>query len=52
MADIQAPTAIIDTQQSITSYDFQARKLAEERLLKQYEQTMNSLDPARGYEVR
>jgi hypothetical protein len=52
MADVQAPTVNINTQQAIEIDDSRNRVLMELEVLRLLEMEMNTLDPQRGYEVR
>jgi hypothetical protein len=52
MADIQAPTAVVNTQQAVEVDNLAERRLLEQEFLKLLERQMTLLDPLRGYEVR
>jgi hypothetical protein len=52
MADINAPTIIVNTQQSIETDDFRQRQLLEAQFLKELEIRTQALDPNWGFEVR
>ena len=52
MADIPAPTVVINTQQAVEVDNFRERTLQEQTFLKALEQEMMLLEPQRGYEIR
>lgn len=52
MADIPAPTGIVNTQQVVEVDSFRIRQLQELEVLRLLEMEYNTLDPTRGYEIR